>query len=305
MAHSTRSLGEQALATKALKACFHQMLWHSFLETMTPELVKECFRKTGVMPFDCKVVTAQQMAPSKQHSMKFDVKNLSSPVKCIVAFQSCLIMPGVAVATDGDAMMDLHPSQDPCSFSAHTTSTGDSSDDGSFAELKLIHGKLSGPVGHIDVEGGPDIFMDSLDPTLCQSGSSPVDSNSMDIDSVPVVVSHVNDNDSGDVPQASLSTQSTQHGTSLHMSFCTPPHLLHGMFSGSSAKFLVNGMLIKSSFHAPSPVYGTIPTLLALTTKAVNESESSRVICENHSCKSSPSLIFLFSHGSESKSRNQ
>ena len=39
--------------------------------------------------------------------------------------------------------------------------------------------------------------------------------------------------------------------------------------------------------------------------KAVNESESSRVICENHSCKSSPSLIFLFSHGSESKSRNQ
>ena len=39
--------------------------------------------------------------------------------------------------------------------------------------------------------------------------------------------------------------------------------------------------------------------------KAVNESESSRVICENHSCKSSSSLIFLFSHGSESKSRNQ
>ena len=30
------------------------------------------------------------------------------------------------------------------------------------------------------------------------------------------------------------------------------------------------------------------------TVKAVNESESSRVICENHSCKSSPSLIFLF-----------
>ena len=43
----------------------------------------------------------------------------------------------------------------------------------------------------------------------------------------------------------------------------------------------------------------------ALESKAVNESESSRVICENHSCKSSPSLIFLFSHGSESKSRNQ
>ena len=39
--------------------------------------------------------------------------------------------------------------------------------------------------------------------------------------------------------------------------------------------------------------------------KAVNESESSRVICENHLCKSSPSLIFLFSHGSESNSRNQ
>ena len=39
-----------------------------------------------------------------------------------------------------------------------------------------------------------------------------------------------------------------------------------------------------------------------MTTKAVNKSESSRVICENHSCKSSPSLIFLFSHSSESKS---
>ena len=43
----------------------------------------------------------------------------------------------------------------------------------------------------------------------------------------------------------------------------------------------------------------------AAIVKAVNESGSSRVIYEIHSGKSSPSLIFPFSHGSESKSRNQ
>ena len=58
--------------------------------------------------------------------------------------------------------------------------------------------------------------------------------------------------------------------------------------------------------RSPPEVLGRVPKPASMTsTKAVNESESSRVICENHSCKSSPSLIFLFSHGSESKSRNQ
>ena len=63
--------------------------------------------------------------------------------------------------------------------------------------------------------------------------------------------------------------------------------------------------VVTKSFGCASGDDAASSGMLAVSGKAVNESESSRVICENHSCKSSPSLIFLFSHGSESKSRNQ
>lgn len=121
---------------KLSKAAFIEVFGTIFLETMTPELTKECFRKTGIVPLDAEVVTARQMAPSRQHSTKIDVSHLSSPVKRIVSFQSRLIASTQIHEDDSDVeMTDLHPSQDPCAISASAThlsddvNNGDSDDD--------------------------------------------------------------------------------------------------------------------------------------------------------------------------------
>ena len=67
-------------------------------------------------------------------------------------------------------------------------------------------------------------------------------------------------------------------------------NLVEGQVEGEDASSIVPDFVIQS---------------LGDLTAVSSGPESSRVICENHSCKSSPSLIFFFSHGSESKSRNQ
>ena len=179
---------------KLSKAAFIEVFGTVFLKTMTPELTKECFRKTGIMPLDAEVVTAQQMAPSRQHSTKIDASHLPSPVKQIVSFQSCLITSTQTHDDDSDTeTMVLHPSQDPHAISAPAT--------------------------------------------------------------------HLSDDDSDILPLAPVpsSTQPIPQ-PSTH---CTPPQLLRGMFSGSSAEFLVNNMPIQSSFRVPDPVYGTVPIMPA------------------------------------------
>src|SRR5258708_8011405 len=114
--------GTEPLPKKLSKAAFIEVFGTVFLETMTPELMKECFQKTGIVPLDAEVVTAWQMAPSRQHSTKIDVSHLPSPVKQIVSFQSHLITSTQTHNDDSDVeTTDLHPSQDPHAISAPAT----------------------------------------------------------------------------------------------------------------------------------------------------------------------------------------
>ena len=65
MAHSTQLLGKWALATEAFKAHIYSAVWHIFLETMSEVLVKECFEKTGILPFNDEIVTSRQMPQAR------------------------------------------------------------------------------------------------------------------------------------------------------------------------------------------------------------------------------------------------
>ncbi|KIO19766.1 hypothetical protein M407DRAFT_49660, partial [Tulasnella calospora MUT 4182] len=54
--------------------------------TLTPEIIKKAFQKTGAYPVDRSVITESQMAPSTDESLKTNFPaDLSSPVKAILA----------------------------------------------------------------------------------------------------------------------------------------------------------------------------------------------------------------------------
>lgn len=242
---------------KLSKAAFIEVFGTVFLETMTPELTKECFRKTGIVPLDAEVVTAQQMAPSRQHSTKIDVSHLSSPVKRIVSFQRHLIASTQTHGDDSDVeTTDLHPSQDPRAISASTTHL---SEDASDIPPPLRSG------GCLRMPAASEMDADEVDINDGANGGGGSEPQA----SVHARGADINNGDgSGDdddnddnEPRVPSSTQLISQ-PSTHR---TPPQLLRGMFSGSSAEFLVNSMPIQSSFKVPDPVYGAVPIMPALT----------------------------------------
>src|SRR5260221_1280248 len=84
---------------------------------------------------------------------------------------------------------------------------------------------------------------------------------SQDPHAISAPATHLSDDDSDILPLApvpSLTQLIPQPST-----HCTPPQPPRGMFSGSSAEFLVNNMPIQSSFRVPDPIYSTMPIMPA------------------------------------------
>ncbi|KAF9033386.1 hypothetical protein BJ165DRAFT_1604721 [Panaeolus papilionaceus] len=55
------------------------------LEVLTPELIKEAFRKTGIVPFDRSVITKEKLAPSKESSYQVITPVIPPTPVCVVS----------------------------------------------------------------------------------------------------------------------------------------------------------------------------------------------------------------------------
>ena len=255
---------------KLSKPTFVQLFGTVFLETMSEELVKECFEKMGIMPFNDEIVMSRQMAPSKEHSTKIDIDGLLSPVKRIVSFQSQLIAskrPSTSEDIDME-ITDPHPSQDPHAFSTSAVPINDGEDDIMLPLTPTDHmlGVHTSREMCVDDELSSDVFMDSIDPTL--HPSSPIHDDGleeMEVDPVTENLDSYGSDNSENVEPQALALPMQQDTLSSPSASCTPPHLLLQMFHGSSTNFLVSNAPIKSSFEVPNPVYGAAPTIPTLT----------------------------------------
>ena len=256
---------------KLSKPTFIQLFGTIFLETMSEELVKECFEKTGIVPFNDEIVTSRQMAPSKEHSTKIDIDGLPSPVKRIVSFQSQLIaLKRPSSREDIDIeITDLHPSQDPHAFSTPAVLINNDGEDDIMLPLTPTDSTLGVHTSRemcVDDELSSDVFMDSIDPAL--RPSSPIHDDGleeMEVDPVTENLDSYGSDNSENVEPQALALPMQQDALSSPSALRTPPHLLWQMFNGSSANFLVGNAPIKSSFEVPNPVYGAAPTIPTLT----------------------------------------
>ena len=52
------------------KGNFLQVVSEAYVTTLTPELIKTAFHKTGIWPFNPNVMTADMLAPSKETSVQ-------------------------------------------------------------------------------------------------------------------------------------------------------------------------------------------------------------------------------------------
>ena len=65
------------------KGNFIQVMSKAYVTTLTPELIKTAFRKTGIWPFNPNVITADILAPTKETSVQshLPVPTFSQPVQ--------------------------------------------------------------------------------------------------------------------------------------------------------------------------------------------------------------------------------
>ena len=202
---------------KLSKSAFTQLFGAVFLETMTEGLVKQCFEKTGVIPFNAEIVTPRQMAPSKEHSTTIDVNVLPSPVKQIVELQGCLIAPKQPSTGNMDAeMRGLHPSQDPHTFYTSVASIdNDSADIDKALPFAPIGGRLTAQASRSAVVNG-DVFMASIDLTLHM--------DSMDVN--PFNVPHVSNNNNDEDENEPMPSSSISHDLPISLTAHHAPPLL-------------------------------------------------------------------------------
>jgi hypothetical protein len=94
---------------------------------MTPSLVRACFEKTGIIPFNRDVIQPSQMGASIPHSTHVDGSDLTSPVKRVISAQRDLLRAQQMDREDTPSPTQLHPSQDPKTFGGESlTFTEDS-----------------------------------------------------------------------------------------------------------------------------------------------------------------------------------
>ena len=69
------------------KGNFLQVISKAYITTLTPELIKTAFRKTGIWPFNPNVITAEMLAPSRETSVEshLPVPTSSQPVQILAA----------------------------------------------------------------------------------------------------------------------------------------------------------------------------------------------------------------------------
>ena len=67
------------------KGNFLQIVSKAYITTLTPELIKTAFHKTGIWPFNPNVITADMLAPSKKTSVQshLPVPTSSQPVQIL------------------------------------------------------------------------------------------------------------------------------------------------------------------------------------------------------------------------------
>ena len=228
------------------KGTFLELFGRVYTETMTPTLVRECFRKTGVVPLDRNVVSSRQIAPSVEHSSHIDTSDLSTPVKRILKFQRQLI---ALDHPDEDANLPLfHPCQDPNMFSVLAEDADDDDDDDELCGAEAV-GLVRRHGDEESMEMDAD-FMASVDPSLRPMCHSEFEVDAIDRASDIDLHSGGENEDEG--PQPRAPPVLCRHHRE------TPESLLQKVFEGSSAGFLANDSPITSNFELPEPLYGGI-----------------------------------------------
>jgi len=83
------------------KENFLQVYGETHLAVLTPELIKTAFRKTGIVPFDCSVITGDKLAPSRDTSFRyFTPVEPSHDVRIMTELMADVLQP---VVNGGDA----------------------------------------------------------------------------------------------------------------------------------------------------------------------------------------------------------
>ncbi|KIO25458.1 hypothetical protein M407DRAFT_8361 [Tulasnella calospora MUT 4182] len=84
--HAVRDQRERETGLGVRKEDFILLYTAARTATLTPEIIKKAFQKTGAYPVDRSLITESQMAPSTDESLKTNFPaDLSSPVKAILA----------------------------------------------------------------------------------------------------------------------------------------------------------------------------------------------------------------------------
>ena len=88
------------------KGNFLQVISKAYITTLTPELIKTAFRKTGIWPFNPNVITADMLAPSKETSIQshLPVPTSSQPVQILATMLRDLQIAGDTPDTDADVI---------------------------------------------------------------------------------------------------------------------------------------------------------------------------------------------------------
>lgn len=89
-----RDARERGSGLPVKKEDFIQLYTVARTATLTPEIIKEAFRKTGAYPINRNAVSPEQMEPSVEASIQHRFPaDLSSPVKAVLAAHHTLIFP--------------------------------------------------------------------------------------------------------------------------------------------------------------------------------------------------------------------
>jgi len=90
------------------KGNFLQIISKAYITTLTPELIKTAFRKTGIWPFNPNVITADMLAPSKETSIQshVPVPTSSQPVQILAAMLQGLQITGDTPDSDADVISE-------------------------------------------------------------------------------------------------------------------------------------------------------------------------------------------------------